>query len=110
MRAGVREATQRVVVPAALQEQRPAEQRDRDAGAARRGLLVERARIVTAIRNELPARLEHRVELALEEVVVDERARGKRLRAPDIIVDVALLGRQRHGARSIARFGLTAAR
>ena len=96
-------SAQLVVVPAALQEERAAEQGDRDAGAAGAELLGERARIVVgrALGHQLPAAGEHGGELAVEQGALDERARRQGLGDADVVVDVRVavgVARRGHGA------------
>src|SRR5260221_9857307 len=96
MRAGVRERAQRFAAPRALQVQRATHDGDGDARAAGAELVVERARIVAALRHDEPRPAEDRRELALEEAAVRERGGGQPFGPPDVVVDVAVVPRQ-HG-------------
>src|SRR5262249_19693461 len=99
VRARVGEAAEGVVVPAALEEQRPPELRDRHARAARRDLLHQRARVVAGraagraggVGDREPRALEDRRELAVQEVNVGDRAGRQALGATDVVVDVEVV-------------------
>ena len=91
MRARVRERTQRVIIPAALQEQRAIIDGYGHARATRRELFIERTRIVAALRDNLPRPREDRRELAVEKPAIGERDYWQPFGAMDVVIDVAIL-------------------